>query len=833
VRPLPPARRGRRPLGRLALLLAALAACTSAEERFAAHVERGERYAREGQRAQAILEYGSALEVDPASAEIHERLADLLIQQGARGSAAQHYREAHALDPGRVEAAMKEVPLIAGSDRARADALVAEALARSPEKPIVHRTVSELALLDGRAADAEAAARRALELGPQDPESWLQLGRAGQGLIRADQERRRTTEPRVFADAVAAFERADALRGGDVGARLERARVLQSWPGHVQEARDGFLSALELVRAQGDPALHAIVAHRVDDFGRATGDAPLRAVALDEAVRAKPDDLDAWRALVDLYQGRDAGIAAVFARLLAALPEDPRAHQLYASHLLARGRSRECIAHLEQALGDGVEAPALWELLVQARLRQGQLLQAQRAQAELAKAFPDSPLPRRAQARLALAEGREEEAAATLRELAASEPSAEAQRLLALAEERLRNYDEALAAVDRALALSGGSDAAALRQKARIACRAEYWAPCLRTARELVRRGERLTPAERLVQAHALYEIRRPGAGRAELEKLLREPEWPLLAAVAFARREGQAEPERARGFLEAARARQPRSAAVLRARVELELATGRSDEALALLDSAVRETGGSPTALLLRARVLMERKEYDRAENDALRAFEAAPAIPGGIDLLLAVYAAQGRLAEARRSFEEAEAAGVLHPGARLLLGRLYAQGGDLARARACFEKALGEAPRLAVAKVELALLLAREGAELERAVALAREAAVQAQGSRAASHALGYAQLRSGQNREALRELRRALSLQPAPGSQLEPTLRYHLALAFQALERNEQAARSLQAALALDPAFPDADDARRRLRELGEPGTGEQAGPDDARA
>lgn len=806
------------PSARLLLLLAGvLASCTSPEERFAAHVERGELYAREGKRPQAILEYSSALEADPRSAEIHERLADLLHQQGAQANAAAHYREAYALDPTRIEAAMKELPLIVLADRARADALLAEALARAPEKPIVHRAASEVALVDARIDDAKAAARHALELDPEDPESWLQVGRAEQGRIRQDQLQRQPTDAGVFAEAIAAFERADALRGGDVGARLERARVLQAWPGHVGEAREGYLFALELARAQGDPAVHAIVAHKIDDFARAIGDVPLRAASLDEAVRAMPDDFDAWRALANLYEGSEEDVARVFARLLEALPEDPRAHQLYGSHLLQAGRAKEGIGHLEQVLARGVEAPALWELLVQLRLRQGQLLQAQQAQAKLAKAFPEHPLTGQSRARLALAQGRDEEAAEILRGLAASGESAQGQRLLALAEERLGNYGPAVAAIDRAIALQGGPQPASLRQKARIACQAEQWVVCVGTYRELARSGESLRPGERLVTTTALYEIGRARAARANLEGLLREPDWPLLAAVEFARREGKAEPARARAFLEAARAREPESLPVLRARVELELATGRSEDALKLLDAAVRSSAGHPVALLLRARVLVERKEYDRAENDALRAFEAAPAIPGGIDLLLAIFEGQGRLAESRRSFEEAEAAGVLHPGARLLLGRLYQREGDLARARTCFERALEEAPRLRVAKSELALLLASQGEELGRAVALAREAAAGARGNQAASHALGYAYLRSGQHAEALRELRRALALEPAPGSRLEPTLNYHLALALQALERNEQAARFLETALELDANFPDAEDARRRLEEL----------------
>jgi tetratricopeptide (TPR) repeat protein len=830
----PPARPARRASARLGLLLlaGALASCTSPEERFAAHVERGERYAQEGSRREAILEYRSAVEVDPTSAEIHERLADLLHQQGAREGAVAHYREAYALDPNRIEAAMKEAPLIALSDRARADALVAEALARAPEKPIVQRAISDLALADLRIDDAVAAARRALELDPEDPQSWVQLGRAQQGRIHQDQQLRRPTGAEVFGEAIAAFERADALRGGDVGARLERARVLQAWPGHLEQARAAHLFALELARAQGDPAVHAIAAHRVDDFARAIGDAPLRAAALDEAVRAMPENLDAWRALVALYDGSEEGLARVFARLLEALPKDPRAHRLYGSHLLRGGAAKEAIAHLEGVLARGIESPALWELLIQLRLRQGQPLQAQQALARLAKAFPDHALTRQSRARLALAAGRDQEAAEILRVLAASDESSGVQKLLAVAERRLGNYGEALAAIDRVVALEGGFTPRTLRQRAVVSCQAERWAACITSFRELARGGTPLRPEERLVVAGALYEIGRPEPARAALEQLLGEPDWPLLAALEFARREGKVQPERARALLEAARARDPDHRALLREQVELELATGRSDEALNLADAAVRAGRGGPVPLLLRAQVLVERKEYDRAENDALRAFEAAPAIPGGIDLLLAIFEGQGRLAESRRSFEEAEAAGVLHPGARLLLGRLYLREGDRERARACFEKALEEAPALHVAKSELALLLARQGEDLDRALALAREASAAARASQAASDALGYAYLRSGQKQAALRELNRALALEPAPASRLEPTLHYHLALVLQALERNGEAAQSFQTALELDANFPDAEDARRRLQEL-EAAAGPPAAPDDGHA
>ena len=81
---------------------------------------------------------------------------------------------------------------------------------------------------------------------------------------------------------------------------------------------------------------------------------------------------------------------------------------------------------------------------------------------------------------------------------------------------------------------------------------------------------------------------------------------------------------------------------------------------------------------MLLRAQLLADTGDLARAETDALRAFEAAPALPGAVDVLIRIYRGQDKLEAALRSFEEAEAAGVLHTGARRLLGRLYAEQGQ-----------------------------------------------------------------------------------------------------------------------------------------------------------
>ena len=65
-----------------AFAICMLVACSSPEERFAKHVERAERLAEAGEIEDAILEYRSALKIDPENSDANERLGNLLLRRG-------------------------------------------------------------------------------------------------------------------------------------------------------------------------------------------------------------------------------------------------------------------------------------------------------------------------------------------------------------------------------------------------------------------------------------------------------------------------------------------------------------------------------------------------------------------------------------------------------------------------------------------------------------------------------------------------------------------------------------------------------------------------------
>ncbi|MHC4224589.1 MAG: tetratricopeptide repeat protein, partial [Planctomycetota bacterium] len=754
----------------LPLLVVALAwGCASPEERFAEHVARGDEFAEQGEVAEALIEYRSALKVQPQNAEINHRIADLLRGEFALEDAAFYYREAYRLDPDRIDAAMNEARLLLFSDPERADEIIAEGMLKAPDHSLVHIARSERGLTKNDTGEALAAALTAIELDGSNPMVWMQAGRVHQARIReARLIDKVVPEDEIFELALAAFVKADELEeDGFVAARLERARVYGTWKGHVDEAISAYREGVELALQKGDSDQILAAASASEGYAKSVKNVAFRSWALRQMVDVEDSLLESWNTLATLVEGEDKGEGEqVLVELLGKRPDDPRAHMLYASFLVRTGRAADAVAHLQDSLENGLESPLAWELLLRIQLNRSQLSDARATFVLMSDEFPDHPITERSEARIALAERRAGAAVEILHPLVGKEESYETYRLLALTEHRLGNLPAAVAAVDRALTLRGDFDAEGFRLKAAIHHDADDWGITLRVLRALIGRGVKLSRDERMMRARSLYRLRQYQAGRQVLESILNEPDPHVAAAIEYARFEGKRRPETARLYLTDAFEAQPRNYEVLEALGELEIRTGQPELALERLNQVIANRRAGPKILLLRANLLAQFGALDRAEADALRAFEAAPRLPGAVDLLFAIYRAQGKLDEAQRSFEEAEAAGVLHAGARQLLARLYMFHGDNAKAREMLEKVLAENPKMAPAKNDLAYLLAEDGIELDRALVLAKEAQRGLTDSPATADTVGYVYYRKGLYAAALQQFRYAIELGRADG-------------------------------------------------------------------
>ncbi|HVN36953.1 MAG TPA: tetratricopeptide repeat protein [Myxococcota bacterium] len=800
----------------LASLCAALA-CSSPEQRFADHLQRADAFLAKGQNDDALLELQSALKIHPDDANLNERLGRMLADRGNAQPAVFHLGEAYRLDPSRVDAAILQAQLVWRSAPPRAEQILRDLKQRLPDDPRVYRGESELAISMGDPARALAAATRARDLAPDAVDNWIALARAHVARIRALDKQKQPVPDDAYQAVLDALDRVDQIERGHVGARVEKALLYGMWPGHEKDARQGFQDALELAHKSGDPKLVAYAARNFGNYARGSGQPALRRDALRELVKADPSHARDWDELADV-SGRLEGpqaAEAVYQEMLAALPDRAAAHSIYAGYLSSQGRTLDAIAHVDRAISDGLDEPELWELMLRLELSERRLKDAHATLKEMEDRHRDDPITTRARARLAIAENHDEEALQILQPLSGKSESAESERLRAIAHMDRGEYAAATSAIQRALALAPRDALASLRVKASIHDKAGEWQESLRILNRLAAAGK-LDPSEELMRVRALYGAKKPDDARKALEALLAEPQPEPEAAVEYAKREGAEHPQSAHKYLVEAFEQAPGNYDVLEALTLTEIRTGQAQPALARLDKLVQSQLASPRVLLLRAETLAAAGQLDRAEADALRAFEAAPQLPRAVDLLYAIYVAENKVEEARRSFEEAESVGVLHDGARILLGRLYLVEGMNDKARETYEKVLAKDPNSALAKSDLAFLLASTGEDLARATTLAEEAQKALPDHPAVADTVGFVYLQNNRQDAALQQFRYALELARNQSGPESPIVHYHLGLSLLAEGRKQEAADAFQRALDLNPDFPGSSDARRLLEE-----------------
>lgn len=807
------------------LVVVGLGACSSDETKFARHLENAQAFEEEGKNNEALLELRSALQLDPKSAEANFRIAELLSKQRKLADASFFYRETTRLDPMRTDAALAEAKLVTFDDTARAEELVTQVIEREPRNATAYVRRSEIALARANSADALQAALTATELEPKSGLAWMQLGIVHLARIREHTLKGEPIPESLYQDAEKAFQRTAEIYPTGHRVRVELGRLYAVWPDHAAQAEAAFRDAIRVAKSD---KFRARSAGAAISYARAVNDQEFLRWAIEQQVEAAPENLGGWSDLAELEERREKGGGeAVYERLIEHRPQDIEAHIRYAGYLFGHDRKPEAYAHLSAQADAGVGAAVALDQIVSLQIRSGDVEAARATYDRLAREFAGDPRAELAKGRIALAEGRNDDAAAALRHYVGTQETAEGQQLLALAEFRRNAMPAAIAAIDRALALEPAHAIEALRVKAAILAAGNDNAQTIQTLNRIQRESGSLRLNEQILYAQTLYAMGRRPAARGLLEQLLTGDDPPVPAMLEFAQQEGGREPDRARGYLEKTLEKQPGNAQALRLLAQMDLAAGKTDQALARIDEAARTKPLAPPLLLLRAQILASRQDYAGAEEEARRAFAAAPALPGALELLANLYVAQDRVDEAIASFLEAEKAGALPPSGQQLLARLYLTAGREAEARTLYEKVLAARSDLPGAKNDLAWILAKQGNDLERALTLAQDAQQAEPESPEVADTLGYVYLRKGLNDPALQQFEYAIELSQRSGSKASterPEYHYHAGLALQAMARNDDAVAAFERALALG-SFAEAEDAQRQLEaaKAGAPGPG----------
>jgi tetratricopeptide (TPR) repeat protein len=746
-------------LGVLACLLAA-ASCSkpSADS----HVARGDEFMKQGMRQEAVIEYRNAMQIDPQRGDVRLKLAEIYFGNRDFGPALREYVRAADLLPQDASAQVKAGGLL---------------------------------LLAGAFEDAQSRARKALELEPSNGDALILLANSKAGLKDLD-------------GALAQYQEALSLNPTD--RTYYGMGTLQMARGETAEAEESFRKAVD-VAPKSLVARLALAnflwsTRRLEDAER----------EFKHALEIEGGNVLAHRALGTFYMLSDrAPEAEPHFKAIAESAKSTEAAISLADYYLLTKRVPEARKVLDELAKDtNAWAQASTKLAAIDALEGYRAQGTDRLRAVLAK-HPEERAAQLLLARLLLSDGKREEAMNEATALVRADPNgrlaAEAHMLIGNIHAALDRRNEAIKSFNEVLAKHPQPFGAQLALASLHLSQRETDKASTFIQQALTLQPK--NPYARALKVRILLAERKSSQARAELAELQKEypnavPVLNLLAAEQLATGQAAA----ARAHYARAAAINPGDIEALTGLVQIDLATGKTAEARARVDQALKLGDKTGSLLILSALVHEALNELDQMEELLQKAVELDPARLRGYGLLARLYVRQNRLAEAEKQFQEMIARNPTAVGTNTMLGMLLEMRGKTAEAEKQYEKVLAIDGNAAVAANNLAYMYADQGRNLDQALQLAQTAQRGLPNEANAIDTLGWVYYRKGMASAAVRELETAVKLNPK-----DPTLRFHLGMAYNQMGEVGKARTTLKEALALGQ-FPGADEARKTLAGLG---------------
>ncbi len=143
-----------------------------------------------------------------------------------------------------------------------------------------------------------------------------------------------------------------------------------------------------------------------------------------------------------------------------------------------------------------------------------------------------------------------------------------------------------------------------------------------------------------------------------------------------------------------------------------------------------------------------------------------------------------------------------------------MYESQHDWNNAKAMYQKALEVQPDNPLASNNLAYVMLQQGGNVDVALAMAQTARRGMPDSSNAADTLGWAYFQKGVYKSAIDLFQESIRLNEKRGAADDPTVHYHLALAYQKANQPALARQQLERVLKLNP---NNSDARKALSEL----------------
>jgi tetratricopeptide (TPR) repeat protein len=754
-----PDARIRRLVGGLFLAALVTSSCSNPETEKIRHLERGNQYAAEKRDEFAVVEYASAVKIDPKFgaallklAETYERLNNL------RAAFPAFVRAADALpDDRNVQLKATQVLLVTGRF-GDAKARMAALLAKNPrdvEAMLLHAN-SMAALRD--TAGAIAQIEEALKVNPNSSQAFVNLG-----AVRM--------EMREAKEAEAAFRQAIALDPASVDAKLALA---------------SFLWAAER--------------------------SPEAETTIKEALAAKPQHLLANRMLGVLYlANRRVSEAEAPLKAVAEISKTPAALLQLADYYASVGRTKEAESVLTPLSSDQatfVEAEARLAALDYAGGRQADAHK--RLDAVLARA-PNYAAVLVMKAQWLTTENKLDEALDRAKAAIAADPqSAAAHFALAVVYDRRNEVASATKSYNEVLRLNPRAVAAQL-ELSRLSLASGDRTEALRLA-EGARLAEPSNAEARVALVRSLIAAGNWARAEAEVAVLLKGA--PNVAVVHTVNGTLQASRGNAAGAkisFERALELSPGFLEALGGLTYLDLVAKAPARAIARLEPEIAKKPTSAQLLALLARAHSAAGDEAKAEQALRRAVSVDPRFTPGYTMLAQLYMQQRRTDEARAEFEGIAKRDPSALGARTMVGWLLETQGKREDAKKWYEATVAGTDSAPVAANNLAFIYAEQGTNLDVALQLATTAKQNLPNDPSVDDTLGWIYYKKDMPALAVKPLQESLRKRPDNAETL-----FHLGLTYAKLGDKARARDTLERALKLDPKV-GGDEARRVLASV----------------
>ncbi len=783
--------------GLIFILAAALMACSSAEDRKAAYLEKAADMHAQGNYEKARLELKNALQIDPKDAEAWYLMGEMEEKLQNWRAAAGNYQRVLEMDAAHSGAKLKLGRLyLVGGVEERAEPLLEDVLKTEPDN------VDALVLRGGLAArrgDLEGAsrdARLALEKAP---------GHIDATILNASLAIRGGNAEAAIGLLTKAAER----NPEHTGLRAVLAEVY-SQQGRIDE---GAAQLKEIIALEPRIVSHRM---RLAQYYSAKQRLDEAEQVLREGLRQQADSKELKLALVNFLGSQRKPEQAVEA-LQQFIKETPEEYEL-----------RFRLAEIHRALGQGDEARGIYEAIIAAAgdkpdglkartqlarqwIEQGQ---AERGAVLLAEVLKENPSDNDAlflRAGQALTQGDAAAAIADLRAVLRDQPaSVPVLQTLARAHLFKGEADLALEAMQKAVE-AAPHDAATRVALAGLLAEQGKKAQA-REHLELVLKADPKSMAalETLFKLHAAEQDYVKAAQLAQRIQALQPGRGEYYAGLVL---QAQNKPEEAIARFEAALKAVPGAVEPLAALIKIRLAKNQAALAEQRLRQELARDDDNVVAHNLLGEVLLLQKKTAAAIVSLREAERLNPRLATPYRNLAAAHLVQGEAQEAMAILRKGIAATGHDPGLVFALASYEENQGRADQAIVLYEKALDTRPGEAMFVNNLAMLLAnyrKDKADLNRAMELSER--LKGHANPAYLDTLGWVYYRRGDVEAAVPVLESAA--REAPDS---PLLSYHLGMAYYQKGDHQAARRHLEKAVTDKANYHGIDEAKTTLAKL----------------